>query len=449
MKAKAFWLILVALGLGTKRHWHILVAIMLGVALGIYLPYPNVLTEADHYPFIHQFFDVVGQLFIRLITMIVVPLVVSSLIVGVASLGDSRQLGRMGIKVLSYFLLFMTISALLGGGLALILAPGSQLHQSFLVHANVSSVLQQLQQAPHQDLQTMFFNMIPRNPVESLAKAELVPVIIFTLLFGAAVASIGEAGKPVVNFFEALFTATMKLTDWVMIFAVPGVFSLAFITVAKSGVGVFSELWLYGVAILGGLLIQMFVIFPLFLKVFAKINFMNVYRAISEAIMVAFGTASSSATLPITIACMERRAGVSNRIASFVLPTGATINKTGTTMFEVIAVIFLMQAYHIPLDAYNLSMVILFSIIASIGAAGVPSAGLITIAIVLNSIGQFNMDLLAGGLALLWSIDRVLDMCRTVVNVMSSCTVATLVASSEGELNRDILNNHEKWTEVV
>src|SRR5690348_2584425 len=137
MKAKAFWLVLVALGLGTKRHWHILVAIMLGVALGIYLPYPNVLTEPDHYAFIHQFFDVVGQLFIRLITMIVVPLVVSSLIVGVASLGDSRQLGRMGAKVLFYFLLLMTISALLGAGLALVLEPGTQLHQSILVQANI------------------------------------------------------------------------------------------------------------------------------------------------------------------------------------------------------------------------------------------------------------------------------------------------------------------------
>jgi Na+/H+-dicarboxylate symporter len=343
----------------------------------------------------------------------------------------------------------MTVSAILGAVLALTLEPGMQLSQNFLGQADTATITQQLQQAPHQDLQTLFFNMIPRNPIESLAKADLVPVILFTLLFGAALASIGEAGKPVISFFEGLFTATMKLTDWVMIFAVPGVFSLAFITVAKSGVGVFSELWLYGVAILAGLLIQIFVIFPLILRMLAKINFMSLYRAISEAIMVAFGTASSSATLPITIACMERRAGVSNRIASFVLPTGATINKTGTTMFEVIAVIFLMQAYHIPLDPYTIGMIILFSIIASIGAAGVPSAGLITIAIVLNSIGKFEMDYLAGGMALLWSIDRLLDMCRTVVNVMSSCTVAALVASSEGELNRDILNNHDAWTEVV
>jgi Na+/H+-dicarboxylate symporter len=449
MRAKAFWLILVALGLGTKRHWHILVAILLGVLLGISFPYPSILNQPDQYYMIHQFFDVVGQLFIRLITMIVVPLVVSSLIVGVSSLGDSRQLGRMGGKVLFYFLLLMGISALLGAGLALWLNPGAQLQQNFLANTDTASIIQALQQVPNQDLQTMFFNMIPRNPMESLAKADLVPVILFTLLFGAAVASIGEAGKPIINFFESLFTATMKLTDWVMILAVPGVFSLAFITVAKSGLGVFGQLWIYAVAILLGLLIQLFIIFPLMLKFLARINFMNVYRAISEAIMVAFGTASSSATLPITIACMERRAGVSNRIASFVLPTGATINKTATTMFEVIAVIFLMQAYHIPITPDKVGIIVLFSIIASIGAAGVPSAGLITIAIVLNSIGHYEMDYLAGGIAMLWSIDRVLDMCRTVVNVVSSCTVATLVASSEGELNRDILNNHDAWTEVV
>jgi Na+/H+-dicarboxylate symporter len=188
--------------------------------------------------------------------------------------------------------------------------------------------------------------------------------------------------------------------------------------------------------------------------VFAKINFMNLYRAVSEAIMVAFGTASSSATLPITIACCERRAGISNRVASFVLPTGASINKTATTMFEVIAVIFLLQAYapasyHLQLTPYTILTICLFSVIASIGSAGVPSGGLITMAIVLNSIGKFDLEYFAGGMAILWSIDRALDMCRTVVNVISSCTVAALVASSEGELNRDILNHCEAWKEVV
>jgi proton glutamate symport protein len=446
MRAKAFWLVLVALGLGTKRHWHILVAILLGIFAGVYMRYPNSPLEPDQFAFIHQFFEIIGQLFIRLISMIVVPLVVSSLIVGVASLGDSRQLGRMSGKVLAYFLFLMALSAVLGAGLALFLEPGNQLRHS-VMSADTAGVIQQLAQTP-KDLKALFFNMIPQNPMESLAQADLVPVIVFTLLFGAAIASLGDACRPLVSFFESVFAATMKLTDWIMVLAVPGVFALAFITVAKSGIDVFSELWVYGITLLGGLLIQILVIFPLMLKVLAKINFMNLYRAISEAVMVAFGTASSSATLPITIACCERRAGISNRIASFVLPTGATINKTATTMFEVIAVIFLAQAYNLHLSAYNIVMIIVFSIIASIGAAGIPSAGLITMSIVLSSMGV-NASQFAAGIAMLWSIDRVLDMCRTVVNVMSSCTVAALVASSEGELNRDVLNNHDTWTEVV
>lgn len=446
---RAFWLFLVAIGLGTKRHWHILFAIILGGVLGIFFPIANDLEPAN-YPFLHQFFNIAGQLFIRLITMIVIPLVVSSLIVGVTSLGDTRQLGRMGGKVLVYFLLFMALSALLGYGLVALFEPGIQL-QANIAELTATTELSHITElvAVPPDFQQIFFNMIPSNPMAALANGELIPVILFTILFGLAIASIGDAGKPIIGFFEAMFTATMKLTDWIMVLAVPGVFALAFITIAKAGPEVLFELSPYVVAVVAGLLVQVVVLYPLLLHFLAKINVSNLYRAISEAIMVAFGTASSSATLPITIACMERRAGISNRIASFVLPTGATINKTGTTMFEVIAVMFLAQAYGIHLEPYNIVMILIFSVIASIGAAGVPSAGLITIAIVMKSMGDFDPAFFAAGLALIWSIDRVLDMCRTVVNVISSCTVAALVASSEGELNRDILNNQEQWTEVV
>ncbi|MEM0952070.1 MAG: dicarboxylate/amino acid:cation symporter [Cyanobacteria bacterium P01_H01_bin.74] len=449
MRAKAFWLILVALGLGTKRHWHILVAIILGIVLGVYFPYPELTGDFDQFVLIHQLFDFVGQVFIRLITMVVVPLVVSSLIVGISSLGDSKELGRMGVKVLVYFTVFMIASAILGAGLGLIFQPGQSIPQSFLTQESTETVIQKLQEVPKQDLWVLLLSLVPKNPLEALAKADMVPVIIFTILFGSAIASIGDAGRPINAFFESVFTVTMKLTDWVMTLAVPGIFSLTFITVAKSGVEIFSQLSLYAVVILLGLLIQLFVIFPVMLQVFAKINFMNLYRAVSEALMVAFGTASTSATLPITIACMERRAGVSSRIASFVLPAGATINKTGTTMFEVIAVFFLMQAYHIPMTPYSVIMIVIFSIVASVGTAGVPSGGLITIAIVISSIGKFDMSNLAAGLSLLWAIDRILDMCRTSVNVMSSCIVAALVASSEGELNRDILNNQDNLMEVI
>jgi Na+/H+-dicarboxylate symporter len=233
-----------------------------------------------------------------------------------------------------------------------------------------------------------------------------------------------------------------------MVLSVPGIFSLTFITVAKSGLHIFQELAPYMLVLLIGLFVQFIIVFPLILKLFARVNAFQLYRAISEAIMVGFGTASSSATLPVTIACCERRAGVSNRIASFVLPTGITINKTGTTMFEVIAVLFLAQAYGIQLDLLQVILIAVFAIVASVGAPGVPSAGLITIAIVINSIGA-ELNPLFAGVALLWPVDRLLDMCRTVINVTSTCTVATLVAAGEGELNRDVLENRAAWRDVI
>lgn len=439
--SRFFWLLLVALGLGTKRHWHIFFAIVFGVVLGLACSGPQ-------WAMAHEFFDTVAQIFIRLITMLVIPLVVSSLIVGVSSLGDGRQLGRMGGKVLFYFLLLMVIASALGAGMTYLLQPGETLRPIIQQLSSMHIVEVDVLKHTAPDFRTMFYNFIPQNPVESLAKAELIPVIVFTLLFGVAIACIGEAGRPLVSLFEALFTATMKLTDWVMVLAVPGVFALAFVTVTKAGPEIFQNLWPYIAVILAGLMAQVFIVFPLMLKILAKVEFMTMYRAVSEAVMVAFGTASSSATLPVTIACCERRAGISNRIASFVLPTGATLNKTATTMFEVVAVMTLAQAYNIPLELNTIILIMVFAIIASIGAPGVPSTGLITMAIVINSIGESFSPLLAG-IGVLWSVDRALDMCRTVVNVISSCTVATLVASSEGELNRDILNNKEVWMEVV
>ncbi len=220
--------------------------------------------------------------------------------------------------------------------------------------------------------------------------------------------------------------------------------------VYKSGMDAFVKLMPYVGVILTGLLIQIVIVFPLLLQLMARVDALNVYRAISEAILVAFGTASSSATLPITIANCELRAGISNRVASFVLPTGASINKTATTMFEVVAVMFLAQAYGVTLDLPAVLLIMVLAIVASVAAAAVPSAGLITMSIIIGSLGKgFSMELFAGGVALLWSIDRVLDMCRTVTNVISSVTVATIVAASEGELKRDLLNNPSDWKDAV
>ena len=440
----------VAVVFGVKRHWHILFAILLGFGLGA-LYYSLEWEKNPSFSYFLPFFEVVGQIFMRLIRMLVIPLVVSSLIVGVSSLKDARQLGRLGGKVLMFFTLFMVISAVIGCGLTLLLQPGQSvqeaLHQAQTL--NNSSYLEVFQAAPS-DPQKTLLNMIPENPIHSLAEGELVPAIFFTILFGLALAFIGPASKPLITLFESLFTATMKMTEWVMILAAPGVFALAFVTVAKIGTSIFSLLAPFIMVILAGLILQIFVVFPILLRTLAQVDFLALYQAISEAILVAFGTSSSSATLPITIANCELRAGISNRIASFVLPTGATFNKTGTTMFEVAAVLFLIQAYNIHVEPITVVMVMVFALIASVGSAGVPSSGLITMGIVFTSIGvNFTIEQFAGGVALLWAIDRILDMCRTVVNVVSSCTVATLVAASEGELKRDVLNNPDAWRQVI
>jgi proton glutamate symport protein len=329
---KFFWYLLVALGLGTKRHWHILFAIVLGVVAGLVF-------SGDQYLPLQGFFQGVGQIFLRLIHMIVLPLVVSSLVVGVASLGDHRQLGRLTGKVLMMFLGLMTISALIGAGLAYYLHPGEGLLGVIQQEQATGNTFQAFTSSVPKvsappNLSDLFFNMIPQNPIAALAGGELVPVIFFTLVFGFAIAYVGDAGKPLLTVFESLFTTTMKITDWVMVLSVPGIFALTFVTVATSGLHVFTDLFRYILVMLLGLFILLMVVFPIVLRVFARVDFTYIYRAISEALMVAFGTASSSATLPITIACCERRVGISSRIASFVLPTGVTINKTATTMFE-------------------------------------------------------------------------------------------------------------------
>lgn len=460
---KFHWQLLVALGLGAKRNWHIFFALVLGVVCGLvfqrYWPIEPGMDPQNSYP-VYQILYVVGQIFVRMIEMIVIPLVLSSLIVGIASLGDGKQLGRLGGKVLFYFILTTAIAAIIGTILALTIRPGVQFQEIIgnFSKSQVEAVHQQAWELEEndKDLKEMFLDMIPSNPVKSLADSELIPIIIFAIIFGSALTFIGETNRPILAFFEAMFAATMKMMDWVMVLAVPGIFAMTANMVAAVGLDIFKDLSLYIITILLGLLIQLFIVYPLLLKFLAKVNFMSLYKAVIEAMMVAFGTASSSATLPVTIACVERRAGVSNRISSFVLPLGATMNMDGTAIFETVAVLFLAQAYNIQVngmpiteDPIILCQLIVMGSIASIAAAGVPSAGLVTMSLVLNAIGGFSPQVITQGIAAIWMVDRFLDMCRTTVNVTSDTVVATIVASSEGELDYDLLNNQDVWKDVV
>ena len=241
----------------------------------------------------------------------------------------------------------------------------------------------------------------------------------------------------------------MKVTDWLMVVAMPGIFSLTFYTVAKGGFESIKELWLYVVAVLLGLSIQLFVTYPLILKMFSKIKATALYQAVAEAMMVAFGTASSSATLPVTIACCERRAGISSKICSFVLPIGATMNMDGTALFQSLAVVCIAQAYNVHLSLLSIILIAVLSIIASSASAGIPSAGLITLALIVKGSLGLSIEQVAPIYVLIFAIDRLLDMFRTVINVTSDTVVASIIASGEGELDYDLLGNQEVWKEVV
>ncbi len=448
---KLHWQILVAIGLGIKRNWHIFLALIGGIVVGLLFPFQH----GDSTPF-HDTLYFVGQAFIRLIQMIVLPLVVSAIIVGIASLGDSRQLGKIGAKMVGYYALITIIAVTIGLSLALIFAPGKgvkqkiDVQQSAIVQDKVEIIKENTSNLP-----ALILNMIPGSPLvdedskQKGMETTMVQVLIAVIIFGAAFASIGDVNRPVVSFFESVFAATMKVTDWIMVIATPGIFSLTAYAVAKAGLGTIKELWLYASVILLGLAIQFFVTYPLVIKLFSKIKFTSLYSAITEAMMVAFGTASSSATLPVTIACCERRAGISSKICSFVLPLGATMNMDGTALFQSVGVIFIAQAYDISLSPLLIVLIGLFAIIASSTSAGIPSAGVITMALILQGSLKLSFEEVAQAYVLVFAFDRIIDMFRTLVNVTSDAVVAAVIASNENELDQELLENNEVWKEVV
>lgn len=435
--------ILVALGLGAKRNWHIFFAIIMGVVVGLMLP-------ADQYPMIQGVFGFIGQVFLRLIQMIVIPLVFSAIVVGIASLGDSKQLGKIGVKMVLYFGLVLVAAVAIGGFLGSVFHPGDNI-QTYIDPAQAEAAKVQVSQALEnhkENIGNMYLEMIPKNPMESLAKGDMVPIILFVIIFGSALAVIGEINRPVVAFFESIFATTMKVTDWIMVLAMPGVFALTASSVASFGLSVFTGLSKFLMLLAVGFIIQLFVVYPIFTHLFAKINVFSVYRAAAEAMMVAFGTASSSATLPVTIACCERRVGISNKICSFVLPLGATMHMDATALFQVMCTLFLAQAYGIQLDIFTVVFICVFAMLSSCTCAGIPGAALITIALILKTLG-LTPDQLVVGFAFLFTVDRIADMFRTMINVTSDAVVATVIAANENELDYEVLENQDVWREVV
>ncbi len=433
--------ILIALGLGIKRNWHIFFGIILGIIVGIFL-------HGKDFALVSTVLTFIGQVFIRLIQMVVIPLVVSAIIIGITSIGDNKQLGKFGSKMILYYTIITAAAVTIGAILSLIVKPG--IGAAHYINANTATAVQTtVAHAMEQQQNTLnlILSFIPSNPFHAFADGNMVSIIVFVLLFAVALAKVGDVNRPIVSFFESVFAATMKITDWIMFFAAPGVFALTASAVSSFGIDIFASISKYLLVLTIGFALQLFVVYPLFLRFFSKVSIITLYSAVAEAMMVAFGTASSSATLPLTIACCEKR-GISHKISSFVLPLGATLNMDGTALLQTVAVIFLAQAYGVALTPFLLIQICILAMIASSTCAGIPGAGLITIALILNGMG-LSPEQLVAGFAFLFTIERITDMMRTLVNVTSDTVVVAAIADNENEINYDLFNDPTKYEEIA
>ena len=439
---KFYMQVLIALGLGLKRNWHIFAGLVLGIVVGIWLH--NV-----QLPVLMTILTFIGQVFIRLIQMVVIPLVISAIVIGITSVGDSKQIGKLGTKMILYYGIITLMAVTIGTALALLIKPGigAAHYINIDTAADIQAQVAATIEAQKGNLLNIILGFVPKNPLASIASGDMVPIIVFALIFSIALAKAGDVNRPFVGFFESVFAATMKVTDWIMCFAAPGVFALTAVAVSSFGIDIFMSISKYLGVLTLGFAIQFFVVYPVFLKVFSKVPVLMLYAAIAEAMMVAFGTASSSATLPLTIACCEKR-GISNKVSSFVLPLGATLNMDGTAMLQTIAVIFLTQAYGVALTPFLVIQIALLAIVASSTCAGIPGAGLITIALVLNGMG-LSPEQLVAGFAFLFTIERITDMMRTLLNVTSDAVVAAAIADNENEINYDLLNNPAEYGDII
>jgi Na+/H+-dicarboxylate symporter len=395
------------------------------------------LTGMDTSIFGIRFFDIydfLGTLFLNALKMIIVPLIVSSIVTGMAGLGGSDAMGRLGGKTLLYYMTTTLFAVLVGLLMVNITTPGIVDGEPAgeivtLSDADGAEIAARVEGRGAGDVIDIFIRMVPTNIVAAAAEGQMLGLIFFSLLFGYFMTRIdGGPSRVLHDFWQGVFAVMMKITDWVMLFAPVGVFALVAKVVASTGFAAFQPLMVFFFTVLGALAIHAFVVLPLLLWLFARVNPGRHYQAMSPAVLTAFSTASSSATLPVSMDCVERRAGVSNRTTSFVLPLGATVNMDGTALYECVAAMFIAQAYGIELGFATQFTVVLVALLTSIGVAGIPAASLVAITIILTAIG---LPVEAVGLIL--AVDRILDMCRTSVNVFSDSCGAVLIGRSEGE----------------
>lgn len=420
---------------GLPRHTKILFGLLFGLVAGLTVhevageaPWVEWAVRNVAYP--------IGQLFLRLIFMIVVPLVFSSLVLGVLELGDVRKLGRVGMKTLLYTLFASGISVLIGITLVNTFRPGVGVDPSVREDLSATfasgskAAIENAEKAQHWT--DSLLSLIPRNPLAAAVQAldgEMLALMVFAVFFGVALALIKRDKEGLIDVLEGIQRVSMKIVDWAMAIAPFGVAALMFSLTARSGFSVIPRLGGYVGIVVAGLAIQMFVVYSGILKFLARVPPVEWFFRCREVILTAFSTASSNATLPTTLKTAEEKLGVPPRIGNFVLTVGATANQNGTALFEGVTVLFLAQVFGVDLTLPQQITVVLMSILAGVGTAGVPGGSLPLIVIVLQTVG-----VPAEGIGIILGVDRFLDMCRTVVNVVGDLVCATFVARSEKEL---------------
>jgi len=395
--------------LKVKVHTQIFAAIFLGVLTGLALG-----EKAGH-------LKVVGDMFIQLLKMIIIPLIVASMVSGIVSIGDVRRLGRIGFRTFVYYLATTLLAVGVGLVLVNLIRPGAGVEMGVEAAVDMSG-----RETP--SIVSIIKDIIPENLFAAMAEDKVLSVIFFSLLLGVAISSTGEKARPLAVLFEGLNTVMMKITGWIMHLAPVGVFALMAYTIGTMGLSVVRPLALYMVTVILGLSIHAIVTLPVLLSIFGRYSPLKFIKDMFSALATAFSTASSAAALPITMECVRENTGVSNKVASFVLPLGATVNMDGTALYEAVAAMFIAQAYGISLGIRQQLVIMLTATLASIGAAAIPGAGLITMVIVLRAV---NLPL--EGIGMILAVDRVLDMFRTAVNVWGDSCGAVVVARLEGE----------------
>ncbi len=422
-----------------KKHkgpWGVFISIALAIAFGSLVGDKQTIFGISLYSVV----DTVGVLFLNALTLVVVPLVASSIIMGISRIGGEEGVKRLGTKMFIFYIGTAILAILIGLFFVNIIEPGKYVFPSAApgTASSIAEIKEQLDSGGGASFVNTLISIIPSNIVDTLSKGNMLGLIFFSLIFGYCISKVDEQNRATLKqFFQGLFQAMIKFTHLIMKFLPYGVFCLVAKVFMTTGIESLGSVALFFLTVILGLATFMFIALPLLLKSIGRVKPIRHFKAMSPSLITAFSTSSSSASLPITIDCVEKRAGVSNKICSLVIPLGTSLNMAGSALYECVAAMFVAQAYGINLSITTQFVLVVTTLVASMGVAGIPSASLVAIVIILKAIG-----LPLEGIGLFIAVDRILDMCRTTVNVFSDTCCAVLVAKSEGEkvLTKDPVN---------